>query len=217
MTLKKSQILGVILAGGQGRRMGFVDKPLISIGGQVGLNGTLLDHILERLLPQVSKIIINVNSTDAEYRRYSDDVIPDSTGGYLGPLAGILTALDWAAMNSRASHIVTVPGDAPFIPRDLIAKMLTAYNKKPDEKITLVRAMSNRRAHPVAGLWPVAIRASLRDSLINDDIRKIDQFTASFPMTDVDFEGVPDPFFNINTDNDVVMARRIVAGHNSGV
>lgn len=213
--LIREDILGVILAGGQGRRMGFVDKPLIEIGGEIGVNGAVLDHISDRLKPQVTRMIINANAAQDVYRRYCDDVVADSVNGFLGPLAGILTALDWAAMNTGFSHIMTLPGDAPFIPRDLVAKMVTAYNEMPDDSERLVRATSNGRTHPVIGLWPVSIRAGLRDNLINKDIRKIDRFTEAYQIKDVDFEGVPDPFFNINTDDDVANASRIIAGMKS--
>lgn len=229
MMLKAEHVMGIILAGGQGRRMGFVDKPLISLGAGVqgahgaGENGneTILAHILDRLTPQTARVIINANAARELYARYGIEVVPDNVDGCLGPLSGVLTGLDWAAMNTGFTHVLTVPGDAPFIPRDLAKAMIMALNAAADaggdnggdNGMTLVRASSNGRAHPVIGLWPVAIRARLRDALVNDDIRKIDRFTADFPMHDVDFAGVPDPFFNINTDEDVAMAKRILAKH----
>ena len=220
-----NHVLGVVLAGGQGRRMGFVDKPLINLGApaaqkelshsQHERDETILAHILERLEAQTPRIIINANAALEQYSRYGVEVVPDYIDGYLGPLSGVLTGLDWAAMNTGFTHVMTVPGDAPFIPRDMTAKMIAALNKgqdsRADDAAVLVRASSNGRAHPVVGLWPVSIRARLRDALVNEDVRKIDRFTAEFPMEDVDFAGVPDPFFNINTDDDVAMAKRILA------
>lgn len=208
MMVTKNDILGVILAGGQGRRMGFVHKPLITIGEQ-----TILDHILARLKPQLGKIIINTNASAEhdQYARYADDLVADSIEGFLGPLAGVLTALDWGAMHSGCSHIVTVPGDAPFIPRDLVKRFVEAYRAMPSDEL-VIRASSGGRVHPVVALWPLSIRAQLRDRLINDGIRKIDAFTADLPLTDVDFAGIPDPFFNINTEEDVMVARRIILG-----
>ena len=140
MSISRDQVLGVVLAGGQGRRLGFVHKPLIKIGRR-----PLLEHILERMTPQLNKIILNANAAHDEYRDFGLDIVADELGGYLGPLSGILTAMDWAAMNGAGiTHILTMPGDAPFIPRDLCDKLMDAVNGEVEgEKPILARAVSN--------------------------------------------------------------------------
>ena len=207
MTLKSKDVMGVVLAGGQGRRMGFVNKPLVKIGGK-----TVLSHILARMSPQLDEIIINANAAHDAYRDYELEIVADELGGFLGPLSGVLTAMDWVAMNKAGvSHILTFPGDAPFIPHDLAKRLVGAVNDAGEgDQPCLARAVSGGRANPVVGLWPIAIRSELRDSLVNKDIRKIDRFTADYLMQDVQFDGVPDPFFNINTEDDVKIADRIL-------
>jgi molybdopterin-guanine dinucleotide biosynthesis protein A len=208
MTLRQSDILGVVLAGGEGRRMGFVNKPLMEIGGR-----TVLSHILERLQPQLGRTVINAKHPPL-YTPYGLDVVPDQIDTHLGPLAGVLAALDWASLNvPKARYVMSLPGDAPFIPLNLVSEMTDAVNNtQGDKDPVLARAVSKKRAHPVVGLWPVAIRADLRDSLFNREIRKIDAFTANYRVVDVTFEGVPDPFFNINTKDDLALADRICNG-----
>jgi molybdopterin-guanine dinucleotide biosynthesis protein A len=208
VTLEPSDILGVILAGGEGRRMGSVNKPLMEIGGR-----TVLSHILGRLQPQLDRIVINAKHPPL-YTPYGLDVIPDQTDTHLGPLAGVLATLDWASHNfSKARYVMSLPGDAPFIPHNLVSEMTDAVNNTEKSKDpVLVRAVSKNRTHPVVGLWPVGIRADLRDSLFNRQTRKIDAFTANYRVVDVTFEGVPDPFFNINTKEDWALADRICNG-----
>jgi molybdopterin-guanine dinucleotide biosynthesis protein A len=215
VTLKKSEILGVILAGGQGSRMGYVNKPLLEVGGK-----SMLAHILDRLSAQLDHIIINANQGPALYTRYGRDVVPDQIDGNRGPLAGVLAALDWASLNlPGVRYVMSLPGDAPFIPMNLVAEMTDTLNNaagntapRSSGKPLLARAVSKKQPHHVIGLWPLAIRADLRDSLINKDIRKVDLFTASYRMVEVSFDGVPDPFFNINTAEDKVLADRILKG-----
>lgn len=194
-------IAGVVLAGGQGRRMGHVDKPLLTLAGQ-----PLLGHVLARTLPQVKAMVINANGDPSRFDEFNLPVVEDSAGGFLGPLAGILAGLDWAARaHPTVSHVISLPGDAPFVPRDLVARLAAAA--KADG---LARAHSFGRRHPVVGLWPVKLRAELRDQLVNNDIRKIDLFTADYPIAEVDFDGVPDPFFNVNTPQERDEAERIL-------
>ena len=181
-------VLGVILAGGQGRRMGGDgDKPLTPLG-----NGTLLSSVLDRATPQCGPMIINANSDPARYASYGLPVVPDRVEGFVGPLAGVLTAMDWAAMKAPSCrYVMSFAGDAPFIPRNLVSRLTAAVD-------------------PVFGLWPVKLRAELRDQLVNQGIRKIDLFTADYRVEEVDFDGVPDPFFNVNTPEDRDEAERIL-------
>jgi len=204
MNASQDHVVAVVLAGGQGRRMGIVDKPLMPLGDQ-----TLLDHVISRLAPQCSAIALNANGNPERFQSFQLPVIADSVDDHPGPLAGILAGLDWAALHQpQATHVISVPGDAPFIPRDLVAKLTQALG----EGAELARAHSFGRRHPVVGLWPVSIRADLRDQLVNHDIRKIDLFTADYSMAEVEFDGVPDPFFNVNTPEDRAEAERILRG-----
>ncbi len=198
------EVVCIVLAGGQGRRMGFVDKPLLPLGGR-----SLLHHILSRLDGQCEAIAINANGDKARFAEFQLPVISDSAGDDLGPLAGILAGLDWAAESRpAATHLLTTAGDAPFIPLDLAERLKDALE---GNKTTYARACSFGRRHPVVGLWPIEIRANLRDALVNKGVRKIDFFTGD-DVVDVDFAGIPDPFFNVNTQEDRNEAERILRG-----
>ena len=204
MNASQDHVVAVVLAGGQGRRMGFVDKPLMPLGEH-----SLLDHVIGRLSPQCSAIALNANGNPERFQSYQLPVIADSVEDHPGPLAGILAGLDWAALHQpQATHVISVPGDAPFIPRDLVSQLTQAIGDGAE----LARAHSFGRRHPVVGLWPVSIRADLRDQLVNHDVRKIDLFTADYTMAEVEFDGVPDPFFNVNTPEDRAEAERILRG-----
>ena len=204
MNASQDHVVAVVLDGGQGRRMGFVDKPLMPLGEH-----TLLDHVIGRLSPQCSAIALNANGNPERFLSYQMPVIADSVEDHPGPLAGILAGLDWAALHQpQATHVISVPGDAPFIPRDLVSQLTQAIG----DGAKLARAHSFGRRHPVVGLWPVSIRADLRDQLVNHDVRKIDLFTADYTMAEVEFDGVPDPFFNVNTPEDRAEAERILRG-----
>ena len=196
-------VLGVVLAGGRGRRMGQGgDKPLATLGGE-----TLLSRVLERAAPQCGQTIVNANSDHPGYHAPGLPVVPDQVEGFAGPLAGVLTAMDWAAMNAPGCPwVASFAGDAPFIPRDMVDRLAEAVSGGID----LARAASFGRRHPVFALWPVSIRAELRDRLVNGGVRKIDLFTGAYRVAEVDFEGVPDPFFNVNTPEDRAEAERIL-------
>ena len=196
------EILGVVLAGGRGSRMGEGgDKPLTALGG-----GTLLSCVLERAVPQCGQTIISANSGHPGYRASGLPVVADQVEGFAGPLAGVLAAMDWAAMNApECSWVASFAGDAPFMPRDLVARLMEAA-----VGADMARAASFGQRHPVFALWPVSVRAELRDRLVNDGVRKIDLFTADYKVAEVDFDGVPDPFFNVNTPEDRAEAERII-------
>lgn len=196
----RDNIVGVILAGGQGRRMGQADKPLVKLADK-----PLLQHVLDRASPQCGSMVINANGDPGRFSQFNLPVVADSVDDNPGPLAGILAGLDWAALHQpSATHVLSLPGDAPFIPRNLVERMVQELT----DKTALARAHSFGRRHPVIGLWPVDIRAELRDRLVNHDIRKIDLFTADYAMAEVNFDGIPDPFFNINTPEDRNEAER---------
>ena len=201
-------ILGVILAGGQARRLGGGDKALTELAGK-----PLLAHAIERLAPQVSDIIINANGDPARFDSFRVPVVADTVEGFAGPLAGVLAGMDWAAVNAPdCEWIVTCATDAPFFPGDLVARLVAAVAEGAD----MACAETNGRTHPVFGLWPVRLRADLRHALVVEDIRKVDRWTARYPLAEVSFPvQVVDPFFNINRPEDVSEAERIVADLNS--
>lgn len=196
----RSAPLGVILAGGQGRRMGGADKALLRLGGR-----TLLDRAEERLGPQVADMALSVAGDPARF----DTAMPmlsDPVEGFAGPLAGVLAALDWAA-GQRADHVVSVAVDTPFFPEDLVPRLLLASEGR-DPRLALAETT---RLHPAFGLWPVSLRGALRQALDRGE-HKVgrwaedhDAARARFPV------GAFDPFLNINTPEDLAQAEEILA------
>lgn len=202
MSLLQANIVGVVLAGGLGRRMGAVEKPLVQLAGK-----TLIQHVLDRATPQCAQMVINANGDAGRFQAYNLPVVADSVEENPGPLAGILAGLDWAALHQpTATHVLSLPGDAPFIPHDLAKRLVLGLG----EDCYLARAHSFGRRHPVVGLWPIEIRSDMRDQLVNYDVRKIDRFTSDYTMAEVEFDGIPDPFFNINTPEDQGNAERVL-------
>lgn len=201
----ESPVIGVLLAGGLARRMGGGDKPLRMIAGK-----TILDHVIERLAPQCSDMVINANGDAARFAPWHLPVVPDSVEGFAGPLAGILAGLDWAAAHRPAiRHVVSVAADTPFIPRDLVARLAAAVQA---EAAQLACAASGGWTHPVIGLWPVAIRDELRHALTVEQERKIDRFTQRFALATVTWPTDPiDPFFNANEPDDLSTAEDLLA------
>jgi len=197
--------VGLVLAGGLARRMGGGDKALIRIG-----NETILQRALARLKPQTSAIVLNANGDPARFGSFGLPVIADSVPDFAGPLAGILAGLDWAAANRPGTEwIVSIPGDCPFLPRDLVAKLHVARiaANKP-----LACAHSGDWRHPVVGLWPVALREDLRHAITMEDLRKIEVWTARHGVALADWPTQPvDPFFNVNTPEDVARAAELAA------
>ncbi|MGB0572607.1 MAG: molybdenum cofactor guanylyltransferase MobA [Alphaproteobacteria bacterium] len=196
-------ILGVILAGGQARRLGGGDKALQEVAGR-----PLLAHAIERLAPQVSRIAINANGDASRFEAFELPVIADTVEGFVGPLAGVLAGLDWAASNAPdCAWVVTVATDAPFFPEDLVARLVTV---RESEDADLACVESGGRTHPVFGLWPAALREDLRHALVDEDIRKVDLWTARHRLAVVSFPApVVDPFFNINRPEDVAAAAEL--------
>ena len=200
--------LGVILAGGLARRMGGGDKGLLLLDGQ-----TLIARVIERMQPQVAALAINANGDAARFAGYNLPVVPDSIDGFAGPLAGVLAGLDWAATKG-ADHIVTAAADTPFFPADLVPRLLMAAE---DAGVTMALAASPHPTRgmlrqPTFGLWPVALRDDLRTAL-QGGVRKIVQWTDSHGAALAPFalEGF-DPFFNVNTPEDMKMAEALVSG-----
>jgi len=197
--------LGLVLAGGLARRMGGGDKPRTGIGGT-----TILARVLERLKPQCTRMVLNANGDPARFADTGLPVIADDVPDFAGPLAGILAGLDWAAANAPdVATVVSVPGDCPFLPRDLVARLNEARAASGKR---LACARSGEWRHPVVGLWPVALRADLRHALTKEDLRKIELWTARHGVALADWPAEPvDPFFNVNTPEDVAAAERLAA------
>jgi molybdenum cofactor guanylyltransferase len=197
--------LGLVLAGGLARRMGGGDKARIEINGV-----SILDRVLATLSAQCPRIVINANGDPRRFEDTGLPVIPDNVAGHPGPLAGILAGLDWlAAQNLGIEWMVSVPGDCPFLPDDLVER-LHAARRKMGVGVPLACARSGEWRHPVVGLWPLALRADLRKALVEEDLRKIDIWTARHGVAIADWPAEPvDPFLNVNTPEDVAQAEQI--------
>ncbi|CAP54110.1 NTP transferase domain-containing protein [Gluconacetobacter diazotrophicus] len=197
----------VILAGGAATRMGGGDKPLLLAGGR-----TLLGRLLDRLAGAGVPMAINTRGDTARFAAFGLPVLPDDTAdgvpdGGAGPLAGVLAAMDWAA-GLGCDAVLTVPGDTPFVPRDLLAALAPAP----------AVALSGGRRHHLVALWPVAARAALRARLAATPAGApraafgVRAFAETIGMREVTFPDQPfDPFFNVNTPEDLAAARRIAA------
>ena len=196
---------GVLLAGVLARRMGGGDKTMRTIGGR-----TILERVIARLTPQCSGLILNANGDPARFAAFGLPVVADDVPGFPGPLAGILAALDWTAANRPdIEWVLSAAGDCPFLPRDLVARLHEARTR---EDAQLAVAASGDQSHPVIGLWRVALRDELRHALVVEDLRKIDRWTARYPLATVTWPAAPlDPFFNANTVEDIAEAERLAA------
>ena len=196
---------GVLLAGGLARRMGGGDKPMRRIGGR-----TILERVIARLKPQCDGLILNANGDPARFASYALPVIPDSVQNFPGPLAGILAGLDWAASNRPdVAWVLSAAADCPFLPRDLVARL---HRARIEQDAQLAVAASDGQSHPVIGLWRVSLREELRHALVVEDIRKIDRWTARYPLATVEWPvDQLDPFFNANTIDDIAAAERLAA------
>jgi molybdopterin-guanine dinucleotide biosynthesis protein A len=201
----KNKPLGLILAGGLARRMGGGDKGLIKIGEQ-----TILDRALSRMKPQCSHMIINANGDPSRFAFTGLPVVPDDIPDFAGPLAGILAGLDWASANApETEFIASAPGDCPFLPHNLVERLEIARAK---EGTPLACAKSGDWRHPVVGLWPVALRTDLRRALMEENLHKIEIWTARHGVAIAEWPDQPvDPFFNVNTPEDAARANELAA------
>ena len=203
-------VLGVLLAGGRARRMGGGDKGLSMLGGR-----PMMARIIDCVRPQVSALIINANGDPGRFAEYGLGVVADVIGDFAGPLAGVLTGLEWAAANAaNTKWVATFATDAPFVPADLVDRLLAAVDR---DGADMACAASAGRTHPVFGLWPVAKAHDLRRAMEDEDMRKIDRWTARYNLVEVDFSDVPfDPFFNINDPDNLAEAERLLSTEKRG-
>ena len=197
-------VVGVLLAGGQARRMGGGDKCLRQLGER-----TILEHVIERARAQVAALVLNANGDPARFAQFRLPVVADVVAGFAGPLAGVLTGMDWTRTHRPdCPWIATIATDTPFFPTDLVGRMMSAVE---GPRADLACAASGGRAHPVFGLWPVRLADDLRAAMIDEGVRKVDVWTARHRLAEVSFATDPiDPFFNTNRPEDLAEAERLL-------
>ncbi len=198
-------IAGVLLAGGLSRRMGGGDKSLRTLGGR-----SILERIVATVRPQVGPLELNANGDPARFAAFGLPVAADVVEGFAGPLAGVLTGMEWARANApQCRWLASFATDAPFIPGDLVARLVAAVER---EGADLACARSDGQEHPVFGLWRVDLADDLRRAMVEEDMRKVDAWTARYRLAVADFATDPvDPFFNTNRPDDLAEAERLMA------
>jgi molybdopterin-guanine dinucleotide biosynthesis protein A len=203
-------VVGILLAGGKSSRMGGGDKCLRPLGGR-----PILAHIIARLRPQVSDMIINANGDVARFAPFGLPVVEDSIAGFAGPLAGVHAGLQWIKRNRpNIAYGVTVASDTPFFPTDLVQRLLAELGDRP----ALLVARSAEGVHPVIGLWPVALADDIENALTKG-MRKAGGFAEQHGAVEVPFPPVRiggaeiDPFFNINRPEDLAEAEALMSEH----
>ncbi|SMF23789.1 molybdenum cofactor guanylyltransferase [Tistlia consotensis] len=205
MTALRHKVCGVLLAGGLSRRMGGGDKSLKTLAGK-----PILTHVLERIRPQVACLVLNANGDRARFADWRVPVQPDTLPGHAGPLAGVLAGMEWAARHAPVCDLIlTVPTDAPFLPRDLVDRLEEGMIRSGAD---IACAGSDGRAHPPIALWPVSLAEDLRLAMTQEEVRKVDVFTARYKLARVDWPLAPlDPFMNVNTPEDLARAEALAA------
>jgi molybdenum cofactor guanylyltransferase len=206
---QNNEIVGVLLSGGQSRRMGGGDKSLRELGGR-----PMLAHVIERLGPQVGPMMINANGDPGRFAAFGLPVAADTVDGFVGPLAGVLAGMLWTEMNvPDARWIATVSTDAPFLPENLVNCLRERVKDQPN---AIAIAQSGGAVHPVIGLWPIAHARDLADAL-TAGVRKVLDWTdrhgtlpVDFPFQKIAGRSV-DPFFNANHPDELEEARRLLA------
>jgi molybdopterin-guanine dinucleotide biosynthesis protein A len=197
--------VGLVLAGGLARRMGGGDKARITIGGV-----SILDRVLARLTPYCTQVILSANGDPARFASFGLPVVADEVPDFAGPLAGVLAGLEWVMKNRPGiDWLVTAPADCPFLPHDLVPRL---HQVAREEGRRLACARSGEWRHPVVGIWSVALAGDLRRALLDEGVHKIEAWTARYGVAIADWPPTPvDPFFNVNTPDDVAAAERIAA------
>ncbi len=197
-------VAGVILAGGRSSRMG-TNKALVEAGGM-----TLVERVKQRARPQVTALMLNVNGDRTPFMRFGLPMMADSVEDFAGPLAGILTGLEWARDNlPDIEWIATFPIDTPLVPLDLVKGL---HDTITNTESHMACAVSNGHIHPVIGLWPVKLAGTLRMAL-QKGVRKVEDWTGHYKTAFTEWPGgAADPFFNVNTAGDLkVLEARLAA------
>ena len=189
----EADVTGIVLAGGQGRRMGGVDKGLVDLAGT-----PMVAHVLARLVPQVGDVLINANQNLDRYRALGHPVVPDAVGGFAGPLAGLHAGM----MQAKRQFVVTVPCDSPFLPLDLVTRLHAALER---ERAQLAVARTFDQPHPVFALVRRDLLPNLAAFLASGG-RKIDAWYAALRVVEVAFDDEADAFRNINTADELAAA-----------
>lgn len=218
---RTADIAGIILAGGLSRRMFPIargdacadphggDKGMLDVGAK-----PMLAHVIERLEPQVEALALNANGDPARFAPFQLPVVPDTIGGFVGPLAGVLAGMRWARETVPGVRwVASTSSDAPFLPRDLVARLAAAVTGKCN---AIAIAQSDGEPHPVIGLWPVALADDL-EAALRGGLRKVLAWTDRHGTVPVAFDMIEagghriDPFFNANTPDELAEARRSLA------
>jgi len=200
--MTEDNILGAILAGGQSKRMG-KDKLFLEFN-----NKKLIEHTIDKVKKYLKKVIIITNQNNEFFLKNNLITVKDCIEGQLGPLVGILTAMKWAKENlSKCSWIATFPCDTPFFPESIIKSFIKESEKK--ESLILC-ASSHGRKHNIFGLWSLDLYDKLKDDLINKKVRKVQDWTEKNKIKNLEFKFKDyDPFFNINTEEDLEFAKKL--------
>jgi len=200
--MSEDNILGAILAGGQSKRMG-KDKLFLELN-----NKKLIEHTIDKVKKYLKKVIIITNQDNEFFSKNNLTTVKDCVEGQLGPLVGILTAMKWAKENlNKCSWIATFPCDTPFFPESIIKSFIEESEKK--ESLILC-ASSHGRKHNIFGLWSLDLYDKLKNDLINKKIRKVQDWTEKNKIKNLEFKFKGyDPFFNINTEEDLAVAKKI--------
>lgn len=211
-----ARIGGVVLAGGLSRRMGGGEKALMPLGGRA-----LVQHVATRVAPQVDALVVNANGDPARFAALGLPVVADESTDFPGPLAGVLAALHWfARAQPQTWAVVSVTADAPFVPEDLVVRLQEALVAQPDARVAV--AQSRERRHHVTGLWRMEAATEIAAALARGD-RKVEMMVdrlgaVAVPFSDLQIGGeAVDPFFNINTPEELAFAERVMTPFVVGV
>jgi len=194
--IRRDEVTGIVLAGGQGRRMGGVDKGLVLLDGR-----PMVAHVLDRLRPQVALVLINANQNATRYAEFGHPVVPDAVGGFAGPLAGLHAGLSHTSQH----YVVTVPCDSPFLPVDLVTRLGDGLGDRNGPALAVAKTFD--QAHPVFCLVRRSVLPHLA-AFLDAGGRKIDAWYATLDVVEVNFDDEADAFRNINTADELAAATR---------
>ncbi len=206
-----SDITGVVIAGGRSTRMGFSEKALVDLAGR-----PMIEHVIDRMRPQVGRLVINANGEPARFAAFGLPVVADTLEGHAGPLAGLQAGLEWARRETPdARFVASAAADSPFLPSDLVARLHAAIEEAGASSAI---AAAGGAWTPIAGVWSVALAEELNEAL-RQGVRAVHRFAAAqgsavvdFPLVEIGGESI-DPFFNVNTPEDLDKARALLAAH----